>query len=54
MRNVCTEAGMMAIRGDRDYVVEEDFMKVRTTPTLAYFPLLLWAWFAAPIYPPPT
>lgn len=27
MRNVCTEAGMMAIRADRDYVVEEDFMK---------------------------
>ena len=27
MRNVTTEAGMMAIRGDRDYVVEEDFMK---------------------------
>ncbi len=27
MRNICTEAGMMAIRGDRDYVVEEDFMK---------------------------
>lgn len=27
MRNVCTEAGMYAIRGDRDYVVHEDFMK---------------------------
>jgi 26S proteasome regulatory subunit T4 len=27
MRNVCTEAGMFAIRGDRDYVIEEDFMK---------------------------
>ncbi|CEG49421.1 26s protease regulatory subunit 10b [Plasmopara halstedii] len=27
MRNVCTEAGMFAIRADRDYVVEEDFMK---------------------------
>jgi 26S proteasome regulatory subunit T4 len=27
MRNVCTEAGMFAIRGDRDYVLEEDFMK---------------------------
>ena len=27
MRNVCTEAGMFAIRGDRDYVTEEDFMK---------------------------
>jgi len=27
LRNVCTEAGMYAIRGDRDYVIEEDFMK---------------------------
>lgn len=27
MRNVCTEAGMFAIRADRDYVLEEDFMK---------------------------
>lgn len=27
MRNVCTEAGMFAIRSDREYVVEEDFMK---------------------------
>lgn len=27
MRNVCTEAGMFAIRDDRDYVVEEDFSK---------------------------
>eukprot|EP01106_Pelomyxa_sp_JSP_P004881 TRINITY_DN1783_c0_g2_i13.p1 TRINITY_DN1783_c0_g2~~TRINITY_DN1783_c0_g2_i13.p1 ORF type:complete len:238 (+),score=48.60 TRINITY_DN1783_c0_g2_i13:296-1009(+) len=27
LRNVCTEAGMFAIRDDRDYVVEEDFMK---------------------------
>jgi len=27
MRNVCTEAGMFAIGEDRDYVVEEDFMK---------------------------
>eukprot|EP00270_Netrium_digitus_P011296 TRINITY_DN3585_c0_g1_i1.p1 TRINITY_DN3585_c0_g1~~TRINITY_DN3585_c0_g1_i1.p1 ORF type:complete len:398 (-),score=93.63 TRINITY_DN3585_c0_g1_i1:330-1523(-) len=27
MRNVCTEAGMFAIREDRDYVVQEDFMK---------------------------
>lgn len=27
MRNVCTEAGMMAIRDDRDWVVEEDFTK---------------------------
>ena len=27
LRNVCTEAGMYAIRGERDYVIEEDFMK---------------------------
>lgn len=27
LRNVCTEAGMYAIRSDRDYVIEEDFMK---------------------------
>ena len=27
MRNVCTEAGMFAIRNERDYVLNEDFMK---------------------------
>ena len=27
MRNICTEAGMFAIRDERDYVVQEDFMK---------------------------
>jgi 26S proteasome regulatory subunit T4 len=27
MRNVCTEAGMFAIRAERPYVIEEDFMK---------------------------
>lgn len=27
LRNVCTEAGMFAIRDERDYVVHEDFMK---------------------------
>lgn len=27
LRNVCTEAGMFAIRAERDYVMEEDFMK---------------------------
>jgi 26S proteasome regulatory subunit T4 len=27
MRNICTEAGMFAIRSDRDYTVEEDFLK---------------------------
>ena len=27
LRNVCTEAGMFAIRAERDYVIEEDLMK---------------------------
>ncbi|XP_065870197.1 26S proteasome regulatory subunit 10B homolog A-like isoform X2 [Euphorbia lathyris] len=27
LRNVCTEAGMSAIRVERDYVIHEDFMK---------------------------
>lgn len=27
LRNVCTEAGLFAIRAERDYVVEEDFFK---------------------------
>src|SRR5262245_23448662 len=27
LRNVCTEAGLFAIRAERDYVVEEDSMK---------------------------
>ena len=27
LRNVCTEAGMFAIRAERDYIVEEDMMK---------------------------
>merc|ERR1719326_2243773 len=27
LRNVCTEAGLFAIRSDRDYVLEEDFVK---------------------------
>ena len=29
LRNICTEAGMFAIRDERDYCVHEDFMKVR-------------------------
>lgn len=28
LRNVCTEAGMFAIRAECDYVIHEDFMKV--------------------------
>jgi len=27
LRNICTEAGMFAIRADRDYCIEEDFLK---------------------------
>jgi 26S proteasome regulatory subunit T4 len=27
LRNVCTETGMFAIRAERDYVIQEDFMK---------------------------
>lgn len=27
LRNVCTEAGMFAIRADREYVLEEDFLR---------------------------
>lgn len=27
MRNVCSEAGMFAIRAERDYIIEEDFLK---------------------------
>lgn len=27
LRNVCTEAGMMALRDDRDYVINDDFIK---------------------------
>ena len=27
LRNVCTEAGMFAIRAERDFVLHEDFMK---------------------------
>ena len=27
LKGVCTEAGMYAIRAERDYVIEEDFMK---------------------------
>lgn len=27
LRNVCTEAGMFAIRAERDYVNQEDFMR---------------------------
>lgn len=40
LRNVCTEAGMSAIRAERDYVIHEDFMKVSSCFILeAIFPL---------------
>ena len=32
LRNVCTEAGMFAIRAMREYVTQEDFMKVPLKP----------------------
>ncbi|KRZ33567.1 putative 26S protease regulatory subunit 10B [Trichinella pseudospiralis] len=49
LRNVCTEAGLLAIRGERDYVTEEDFMKAvrkvgeakKLESKLDYKPLLL-------------
>ena len=28
LRNVCTEAGMFAIRAQREFAIQEDFMKV--------------------------
>jgi ATP-dependent 26S proteasome regulatory subunit len=37
LRNVCTEAGMAAIRAERDYVVHEDFMKVGYHIQVFYF-----------------
>ena len=37
MRNICTEAGMFAIRAERDYVVEEDFMKAARCLALTDF-----------------
>ena len=27
LRNVCTDAGLFAIRAEREYVIQEDFMK---------------------------
>lgn len=27
LRNICTEAGLFAIRAEREFVVQEDFMK---------------------------
>ena len=33
---MCTEAGLFAIRAERDYVLEEDFMKVRLLVLLVH------------------
>lgn len=27
LRNICTEAGMFAIRDDRDYAIQDDFIR---------------------------
>lgn len=40
LRNVCTEAGMSAIRAERDYVIHEDFMKVRCSYLKLHIKLL--------------
>lgn len=41
LRNVCTEAGMFAIRAERDHVIEEDFMKAVRKVRACPAPLLL-------------
>ncbi|GJY85165.1 hypothetical protein Tco_0499191 [Tanacetum coccineum] len=35
LRNVCTEAGMSAIRAEHDYVIHEDFLKATVFLTLS-------------------
>ena len=35
MRNICTEAGMFAIRDERDYTIQEDFLRVRILALLS-------------------
>jgi len=37
---VCTEAGMSAIRAERDYVIHEDFMKVCSLFRKQFFPCI--------------
>lgn len=39
MRNICTEAGMLALRAGHDYVVPSDFIKV--SKVSAYYITLL-------------
>ena len=41
LRNVCTEAGMFAIRDERDYVIQEDFMKAARLD-ICFFNLILF------------
>lgn len=36
LRNICTEAGMFAIRDERDYATQDDFMKVCGRAQLAW------------------
>ena len=38
MRNICTEAGMFAIRDERDYTIQEDFLRVRSVDALTPSP----------------
>jgi ATP-dependent 26S proteasome regulatory subunit len=43
LRNVCTEAGMSAIRAERDYVIHEDFMKVSSLCSVSKFSFVLFS-----------
>lgn len=45
LRNVCTEAGICAIRAERDYVLHEDFMKVMCFHLIALISRSLMAEF---------
>lgn len=36
MRNVCTEAGLFAIRSERDFINQEDMMKVSPSFVIPY------------------
>lgn len=40
MRNICTEAGMLALRAGHDYVVPNDFIKVCKFLLIIYITLL--------------
>lgn len=48
LRNVCTEAGLFAIRAGRDYVLEEDFMKAaRKVLYILYYIVLYYIVYTA-------